>query len=499
MSAGSRRISPDDVDLAVGLVEDARPHVERLGADLERPGDLLEDLRRRPSQPALDLGEVGVGHPRHLGELAQGQLSDVALLTDELAEVVPTAVQVVAHPPTRYRDSREHHLHGSEHAQARPRGLSAAGRRRSRRCGSDRPARPAPGRCCGAARCVRRTARAPGRRAQPAAVSRSLVGELGESGQRRRRERLVGVGEQVVGPRRGLQVGHRSGQARDHGCARRARRAGAASRSSAAAVTTTLELDRDRVEAALHDAAGVGQPVLDVLVVVPDRPQLRERAAGQVGRRGGGDQLVEVDVHVSRPVCGARGSGGAGDRAPEGTGYRAVRSCPLPSADQAPDVKPRSRPRRPAAVSRSSPRRRRRTPDRRRRTRRGVAAPGTQVVGRRAGSTTSTHCPTEQVAATSSPAIHHCGRSSGGTWMVDIVKVTASAPSTPPTGPSQRPVASAPSRKFPASNRLTVSTRNSAAHRSIWSASTIDDAPPGRAGPRRSPRWLPSRDHGRRA
>src|SRR5207302_4220129 len=38
---------PDEVLVALALLEDAGPHVERLGRDPESLGDLLEDLRRR--------------------------------------------------------------------------------------------------------------------------------------------------------------------------------------------------------------------------------------------------------------------------------------------------------------------------------------------------------------------------------------------------------------------------------------------------------------------
>jgi hypothetical protein len=58
--AGVAQYLADQVVLAGALFEDASPHVEGLGGDAQRLGDLLEDLGRGLAQPALDLAEVGV-------------------------------------------------------------------------------------------------------------------------------------------------------------------------------------------------------------------------------------------------------------------------------------------------------------------------------------------------------------------------------------------------------------------------------------------------------
>src|SRR5215218_6890075 len=86
----------EDADLQVGrllLVEDPGPHVQRLGADPQRLGDVLEDPGRRLAKPPLDLGKVGVRHPRLAGQLAQGQLRLAPLLAD-----VATDVAELVHP-----------------------------------------------------------------------------------------------------------------------------------------------------------------------------------------------------------------------------------------------------------------------------------------------------------------------------------------------------------------------------------------------------------------
>src|SRR6478735_1970116 len=69
------------------LVEDAGPDVERLGRDLQPLGDLLQDLGARALEPALDLRQVGIGDPGHLGELPQRQLGALALLAQVGPEV----------------------------------------------------------------------------------------------------------------------------------------------------------------------------------------------------------------------------------------------------------------------------------------------------------------------------------------------------------------------------------------------------------------------------
>src|SRR5690606_7862302 len=70
----------DEVGGARPLLEDPGPDVEGLGRDLQGPGDLLEDLRGRLAQAPLDLAQVRVRDPGLLGQLAQGQVPDAALL-----------------------------------------------------------------------------------------------------------------------------------------------------------------------------------------------------------------------------------------------------------------------------------------------------------------------------------------------------------------------------------------------------------------------------------
>ena len=74
--------------VAVALVEDPGPHVERLGGDLEALGELLEDLGAGLLQAPLDLRQVGVGHAGELGELAQREPGGLTLLTQVVTQVV---------------------------------------------------------------------------------------------------------------------------------------------------------------------------------------------------------------------------------------------------------------------------------------------------------------------------------------------------------------------------------------------------------------------------
>ena len=68
-------------------IEDAGALVQRLGADLQRLGDLLEDLRRRLAQPTLDLRQVRVAHPGGLGQTPHAHARDLSLRADEVAEI----------------------------------------------------------------------------------------------------------------------------------------------------------------------------------------------------------------------------------------------------------------------------------------------------------------------------------------------------------------------------------------------------------------------------
>jgi hypothetical protein len=51
------------VDGRGSLVEDARTDEERLGRDLQTPGDLLQDLGAGLLQAPLDLRQIGIGDP----------------------------------------------------------------------------------------------------------------------------------------------------------------------------------------------------------------------------------------------------------------------------------------------------------------------------------------------------------------------------------------------------------------------------------------------------
>src|SRR5439155_23970701 len=77
----------DQVVVALALLQDSGPHVERLGRDAQRLGDLLEDLGRRLPQATLDLAQVRVGDPGLLRELPQRQPGHAPLLADELTQV----------------------------------------------------------------------------------------------------------------------------------------------------------------------------------------------------------------------------------------------------------------------------------------------------------------------------------------------------------------------------------------------------------------------------
>src|SRR4029079_18678485 len=63
--------------------------------DAQRLGDLLQDLRRRLAQAALDLTEVRVRDARHVGELPQREAGAAALLADELTEVPHPSLDVL--------------------------------------------------------------------------------------------------------------------------------------------------------------------------------------------------------------------------------------------------------------------------------------------------------------------------------------------------------------------------------------------------------------------
>src|SRR6478752_8860911 len=81
--------------------DDPRSHVELLGGDAQRLGQLLQDLCRRPAQPALDLAQVRVGDACLLGELTQRQLRADALLPEVVAEGLDGVADLAhCHTPT---------------------------------------------------------------------------------------------------------------------------------------------------------------------------------------------------------------------------------------------------------------------------------------------------------------------------------------------------------------------------------------------------------------
>jgi hypothetical protein len=89
LALGQALVGEQGVDheaVALALLEDAGLHVQRLGRDAQRLGDLLQDLGARLAQAALDLAEVGVADTRELGQLPQRDLAAVALLADVVAE-----------------------------------------------------------------------------------------------------------------------------------------------------------------------------------------------------------------------------------------------------------------------------------------------------------------------------------------------------------------------------------------------------------------------------
>src|SRR5450631_1431061 len=70
------------------LIKDAGADVERLGRDAQGFGQGLQDLGTGLLQAALDLRDVRVADPSHLGQLAQRELRRLALLSQVLAKIV---------------------------------------------------------------------------------------------------------------------------------------------------------------------------------------------------------------------------------------------------------------------------------------------------------------------------------------------------------------------------------------------------------------------------
>jgi phosphosulfolactate synthase len=59
-----------DTRVGRAVLQDAGLDIEGFGRDAQPLGDLLQDVRARLAQAALDLAQVGVGHPGRLGQLA---------------------------------------------------------------------------------------------------------------------------------------------------------------------------------------------------------------------------------------------------------------------------------------------------------------------------------------------------------------------------------------------------------------------------------------------
>ena len=74
----------------VPLVEDPGLHVQRLGRDPQRLGELLQDVGARLAQPALDLAQIRVGHPGGVGELPQRELARCAAARAGTRRRLPT-------------------------------------------------------------------------------------------------------------------------------------------------------------------------------------------------------------------------------------------------------------------------------------------------------------------------------------------------------------------------------------------------------------------------
>ena len=92
---------------AVRRLEDARLHVERLGRNPQRLGDLLQDLGGGPPQSPLDLAEIRVRYPGQLGQPPKREPGGVPLLTDERAQISPAILGINAHFCKRSANHRQ--------------------------------------------------------------------------------------------------------------------------------------------------------------------------------------------------------------------------------------------------------------------------------------------------------------------------------------------------------------------------------------------------------
>ncbi len=78
-------------------LQHARLGEQGLRRDIERVGDQPDDPDRRLMQAALDLAEVGIGQPRSLGQLAQGQIRQLPPAADEGAEHLHLRIPLILH------------------------------------------------------------------------------------------------------------------------------------------------------------------------------------------------------------------------------------------------------------------------------------------------------------------------------------------------------------------------------------------------------------------
>src|SRR6185437_10249388 len=79
------------------VAEQSRLRQQCLRGDVERVRDQPDDPDRRLVQAALDLAQVGVGQPGPLGQLAQGEVRELALAADEGAQRLHLTVPRLRH------------------------------------------------------------------------------------------------------------------------------------------------------------------------------------------------------------------------------------------------------------------------------------------------------------------------------------------------------------------------------------------------------------------
>src|SRR3954454_2180139 len=97
---GGDRLANTDARLVVRRQETGA-FVQRLGADLQGSGDLLEDLRGRLAQAALDLRQVRIADTGEIGQAANAHPGHLALRLDQVADVSQLLVQVLRHQGNR--------------------------------------------------------------------------------------------------------------------------------------------------------------------------------------------------------------------------------------------------------------------------------------------------------------------------------------------------------------------------------------------------------------